>query len=106
MDDYKFNIHELQSYMLSENKGKINKEMMHVIHYHGVDNIPLFQKQVDLVMKRDANEPVRMKFLSNTPLAQRHGINMLLPVAVSAEALHQLVQVLQLTIQWPMQRKM
>ncbi len=28
-----------------------------------------------------------MKFFSNTPLAQRHGINMLLPVAVSAEAL-------------------
>ena len=54
-------------YLLSKNKGKINKEMMHVMHYHGVENVPLFQKQVDVVMTRDADEPVKMKFLSNTP---------------------------------------
>ena len=47
--------------------------------------MPLFQRQIDHVMARDADGPVRMKFLANTPLAQRRGINMLMPVVVVSE---------------------
>ena len=77
---YKFNIQELQSYILLKNKGRANKELMHLMHYHGVENVPLFQRNMEKVYTRDANIPQVMKFLSDTPLAQRRGFNMLMPV--------------------------
>ena len=77
---YKFNVQELQWFILFKNKGKANKEMIQVMHYHGVEYVPLFQEHVDKAFTRDTNEPVRLKFLANTPLAQRQGINMLMPV--------------------------
>ncbi len=79
---YKFNIQDLQSYILFKNKGRANKELMHLMHYHGVENVPLFQMNMERVYTRDANVPQIMKFLANTPLAQRRGFNMLMPVTV------------------------
>ena len=38
VDHYKFDIQEFQPYILSKSNGRINKEMMHVMHYHGVEN--------------------------------------------------------------------
>ena len=78
---YKFNIQDLQSYiLLFKNKGRANKELMRLMHYHGVENVPLFQANMERVYTRDANVPQTMKFLANTPLAQRRGFNMLMPV--------------------------
>ena len=81
MDRYKFNIQKFQSYLLSKSKGRVNKKMIHVMFYHGVENVPMFQEQMDLVKTKGANEPIKMKFLANTPLAQKRGINMLMPVS-------------------------
>ena len=42
---HKFNVQDLQSYILFKNKGRANKELMHLMHYHGVENVPLFQQK-------------------------------------------------------------
>ena len=76
---YKFNIQDLQSYILFKNRGKANKELMRLMHYHGVENVPLFQANMERVYTRDANVPQVMKFLAGTPLALRRG---LMPVTV------------------------
>ena len=73
---YKFNIQDLQSYILFK-----NKEPMHLMHYHGVENVPLFQPK-KRVYTRDAHVPQAMKFLANTSLAHKRGFNMLMPVTV------------------------
>ena len=86
IEHYKFNIQELQSYILFKNKGRANKEMMHVMHYHGVECVPLFREHMEKVYTRDADEPQRLKFLANTPLALRQGFNMLMPVPANAAA--------------------
>ena len=46
---YKFNIQELQSYILFKSKGKANKELMHLMHYHGVEYVPLFKENMERV---------------------------------------------------------
>ena len=80
MDHYKFNIQDFKSYLLSKSQGRVNKEMVHVMHYHGVENVPLFQEQMDQVRTKGTHEPIKMKFLANTPLAQKRGVNMLMPI--------------------------
>ena len=82
---YKFNVQELQSYILFKNRGRANKEMMHVMHCHGVEYVPLFREHMEKVYMRDADEPQGLKFLANTPLAQRQGFNMLMPVPANQQ---------------------
>ena len=79
---HKFNVQDLQSYILFKNKGRANKELMHLMHYHGVENVPLFQQNMERVYARDAHVPQAMKFLANTSLAHKRGFNMLMPVSV------------------------
>ncbi len=79
---YKFNVQDLQSYILFKNRGRANKELMRLMHYHGVENVPLFQANMERVYTRDANVPQVMKFLPGTPLTLRQGFNMLMPVTV------------------------
>ena len=79
---HKFNVQDLQSYILFKNKGRANKELMHLMHYHGVENVPLFQQNMERVYARDAHVPQVMKFLANTSMAHKRGFNMLMPVSV------------------------
>ena len=83
---HKFNIQELQSFILFKSRGRANKELMHLMHYYGVDHVPLFKENMERVYTRDAEKPQILKSLANSPLALRQGLNMLMPVSAETVA--------------------
>ena len=81
---HKFNIqeHPVQGQRQSEQR----TNAMHLMHYYGVEHVPLFRKNMERVYARDADEPQQLKFLANSPLASRQGFNMLMPVSANTAA--------------------
>ena len=81
---YVFNLKDLQSYIVSKARGKITSELAHVMHYYDVDPVPSFQALI--ASKSKESKPLKLKFLSDTPLQLHRGLNMLMPAATPAEA--------------------
>ena len=69
----KIDVHEFQSFYVSKNKKKITGEMVHVMHYYGIQNVPVFE---ELAGKHRRNNE---EFLIDTPAGRMHGFNMLMP---------------------------
>ena len=81
---YAFDLKDLQSYIVSKARGKITRELAHVMHYYDVDPVPSFQALI--ASKAKDSKPLKLKFLSDTPLQLHRGLNMLMPAATPAEA--------------------
>ena len=81
---YVFDLKDLQSYIVSKARGKITSELAHVMHYYDVDPVPSFQALI--ASKSKESKPLKLKFLSDTPLQLHRGLNMLMPAPTTAEA--------------------
>ena len=81
MDNYAFDIKELQSFIAFKSRGKITGELAHVMHYYEVETVPSFKELVDKHKRKQENKPVHLKFLHDTPLSLHRGMNMIMPSA-------------------------
>ena len=75
----KIDVHECQSFYVSKNKKKITGEMVHVMHYYGIQNVPVFEELAGKHRRNNEERPVVLKFLIDTPAGRMHGFNMLMP---------------------------
>ena len=75
----KIDVHEFQSFYVSKNKKKITGEMVHVMHYYGIQNVPVFEELAGKHRRNNEERPVVLKFLIDTPAGRMHGFNMLMP---------------------------
>ena len=75
----KIDVHEFQSFYVSKNKKKITGEMVHVMHYYGIQNVPVFEELAGKHRRNNEEKPVVLKFLIDTPAGRMHGFNMLMP---------------------------
>ena len=75
----KIDVHEFQSFYVSKNKKKITGEMVHVMHYYGIQNVPAFEELAGKHRRNNEERPVVLKFLIDTPAGRMHGFNMLMP---------------------------
>lgn len=78
-DNFKFNMAEFQSFLAFKGKSKVTGEMVHVMHFYGIKNVPVFEELVSKYKAKNENKPVKLKFLTDTPLSSRRGFNMLMP---------------------------
>ena len=69
--------------MFSKNKKKITGEMVHVMHYYGVQNVPSFEELARKHRTKNEEKLVTLKFLIDTPAGGMRGFNMLMPVRSS-----------------------
>ena len=69
---------------MSKARGKITSELAHVMHYYDLDPVPSFQALI--TSKSKESKPLKLKFLSDTPLQLYRGLNMLMPAPTPAEA--------------------
>ena len=75
----KIDVHEFQSFYVSKNKKKITGEMVHVMHYYGIQNVPVFEELASKHRRNNEERPVVLKFLIDPPAGRMHGFNMLMP---------------------------
>ena len=75
----KISVQEFQSFYVSKNKKKITGEMVHVMHYYGIQNVPAFEELAGKHRRNNEDRPVVLKFLIDTPAGGMHGFNMLMP---------------------------
>ena len=75
----KISVQEFQSFYVSKYKKKITGEMVHVMHYYGIQNVPAFEELAGKHRKKNEDRPVVLKFLIDTPAGGMHGFNMLMP---------------------------
>ena len=75
----KIDVHEFQSFYVSKNKKKITGEMVHVMHYYGIQNVPVFEELASKHRRNNEERPVVLKFPIDTPAGRMHGFNMLMP---------------------------
>ena len=75
----KISVQEFQSFYVSKNKKKITGEMVHVMHYYGIQNVPAFEELAGKHRRNNEDKPVVLKFLIDTPAGGMHGFNMLMP---------------------------
>ncbi len=81
VDNYAFDIKELQSYIASKSRGKITGELAHAMHYYQVETVSSFQELIDQHKRKLDDKPVQLKFLRDTPLSTHRGMNMIMPSA-------------------------
>ena len=53
--------------------------MVHVMHYYGIQNVPVFEELAGKHRRNNEEKPVVLKFLIDTPAGRMHGFNMLMP---------------------------
>ena len=75
----KISVHDFQSFYVSKNKKKITGEMVHVMHYYGIQNVPAFEELASKHRRNNEERPVVLKFLIDTPAGGMRGFNMLMP---------------------------
>ena len=75
----KISVHDFQSFYVSKNKKKITGEMVHVMHYYGIPNVPAFEELASKHRRSNEERPVVLKFLIDTPAGGMRGFNMLMP---------------------------
>ena len=78
-DNLKISVHEFQSFYVSKNKKKVTGEMVHVMHYYGIQNVPAFEELASKHRRNNEEKPVVLKYLIDTPAGGMHGFNMLMP---------------------------
>ena len=76
----KISVPDFQSFYVSKNKKKITGEMVHVMHYYGVQNVPSFEELARKHKSNNEDRPVTLKFLIDTPAGGMKGFNALMPV--------------------------
>ena len=79
----KISVHDFQSFYVSKNKKKITGEMVHVMHYYGIQNVPAFEELASKHRRNNVDKPVVLKFLIDTPAGGMRGFNMLMPARSS-----------------------
>ena len=79
----KISVHDFQSFYVSKNKKKITGEMVHVMHYYGIQNVPAFEELASKHRRNNIEKPVVLKFLIDTPAGGMRGFNMLMPARSS-----------------------
>ena len=79
----KISVPDFQSFYVSKNKKKITGEMVHVMHYYGVQNVPSFEELARKHRTKNEEKLVTLKFLIDTPAGGMRGFNMLMPVRSS-----------------------
>eukprot|EP00434_Breviolum_minutum_P029208 symbB.v1.2.025835.t2/scaffold2536.1/size76742/1 len=75
----KISVHDFQSFYVSKNKKKITGEMVHVMHYYGIQNVPTFEDLASKHKRNNVDRPVVLKFLIDTPAGGSRGFNLLMP---------------------------
>ena len=75
----KISVHDFQSFYVSKNKKKITGEMVHVMHYYGIQNVPTFEDLASKHRRNNVDRPVVLKFLIDTPAGGSRGFNLLMP---------------------------
>ena len=80
--NYRINVHEFQSFYEAKSKNKITGEMVHVMHYYGVQNVPSFEELTRKYKAKNEDKPVKLKYLSDSAASGMRGFNMLMPVNV------------------------
>ncbi len=80
-DHYAFNMDDFQSYLHSKSRGgNVRQEMMHVLHCCSLITVPGMIEMAKDMAQTHVENPVKLKFLTGTPLAEREGINALMPI--------------------------
>ena len=79
----KISVYDFQSFYVSKNKKKITGEMVHVMHYYGIQNVPAFEELASKHGRNNVEKPVVLKFLIDTPAGGMRGFNMLMPARSS-----------------------
>ena len=79
----KISVHDFQSFYVSKNKKKITGEMVHVMDYYGIQNVPAFEELASKHRRNNVDKPVVLKFLIDTPAGGMRGFNMLMPARTS-----------------------
>ena len=81
---YAFDMEDFQSYVLSKSRGgNVRGEMLHVLHYYNLITVPgMIEKARDMA-ETHAENPVRLKFVAGTALADRPGVNNLMPIEMN-----------------------
>lgn len=86
-DHYAFNMSDFQSYVISKSKGgQVRGELIHVLHYYSLIDVPALQALVRTHAEKNADKPIQLKFLAGTPLSERRGVNALMPVEIKPKA--------------------
>jgi len=49
---------------------RINGELLHVMHYYAIENVPSFQALVNMYLEKNEDQPVQLKYLVDTPCKQ------------------------------------
>ena len=80
--NYRINVHEFQSFYAAKSKNKITGEMVHVMHYYDVQNVPSFEELTRKYKAKNEDKPVKLKYLSDSAASGMRGFNMLMPVSV------------------------
>ena len=75
----KISVYDFQSFYVSKNKKKITGEMVHVMHYYGIQNVPTFEDLASKHKRNNVDRPVVLKFLIDTPAGGSRGFNLLMP---------------------------
>lgn len=80
-ESYAFNMEDFQSYLLSKSRGgNVRHEMLHVLNYYSLITVPGLVEMAKDMAVTHAENPVKLKFITGTPLAERAGINNLMPI--------------------------
>ena len=78
-DNFKISVHEFQSFYAAKNKKKVTGEMVHVMHYYGIQNVPAFEDLASRHRRINEDKPVVLKYLIDTPAGGMRGFNALMP---------------------------
>ena len=71
---------DFQSYIIGKSKSKdIRDELIHILHYYNVITVLLFQDLVRERAEKTEKKPLVLKYILGTPLAEKRGINALMP---------------------------
>lgn len=84
-DQYRFNMSDFQSYILSKCKPKeIRGELIHIFHHYDLIDVPAFREVVQEHTRKTEDRPLVLKYTQDTPLSESRGINALMPISASS----------------------